>query len=99
MIVCSLVLVAGANTITKVSIIPFLIAGFAVLIKELLKVRKDIIENKKIENYEQGIQSDMVLNEEEKMKKQEKLLDNVYLFAFLTFWFGFLIFFDYLANK
>lgn len=98
---CFFVFIKGADTLTKVVIIPFLICGIAVLIKGLSLLFHGINMMKSVKNVEVGNFSNTVEIEKthQKLIKVDNFTNNLYIFGFSTFWFGFLIVFDYLAIK
>ena len=59
------------------------------------------VSHTEINNIESGVVYDESKVEEthNRMEKINKFSDNLYLYGFLTFWFGFLIVFDYFAIK
>lgn len=95
------IFIKGADTFTKVAILPFLICGVAVLINGISVLIQGLNMKKTINNIESGAIYDESKVEEthKKMEKISRFSDNLYLYGFLTFWFGFLIVFDYLAIK
>ena len=95
------IFIKGADTFTKVAILPFLICGIAVLINGISVLIQGLNMKKTINNIESGTVYDESKVEEthNRMEKINKFSDNLYLYGFLTFWFGFLIVFDYFAIK
>ena len=95
------VFIKGANTFTRVVIIPFLICGIAVLIKGLSLLFQGINMMKAVKNVEDGNFSNAVeiKKTHKKIIKADNFTNNLYIFGFLIFWFGFLIVFEYLAIK
>lgn len=98
---CFFVFINGVDTFTRVVIIPFLICGIAVLIKGLLLLFQGINMMKAVKNVEDGNFSNAVEIEKnhKKLIKADNFTNNLYIFGFLIFLFGFLIVFDYLAIK
>lgn len=98
---CFFVFIKGADTFTRVVIIPFLICGIAVLIKGLSLLFQGINMMKAVKNVEDGNFSNAVEIEKthKKLIKVDNFTNNLYLFGFSIFWFGILIVFDYLAIK
>ena len=98
---CFFVFIKGADTFTRVVIIPFLICGIAVLIQGLSLLFQGINMMKAVKNVEDGNFSNAVEIEKthKKLIKVDNFTNNLYIFGFLIFWFGFLIVFDYLAIK
>ncbi|MBQ9833592.1 MAG: hypothetical protein IJO33_00130 [Bacilli bacterium] len=98
---CFLVFIKGADTFTRVVIIPFLICGIAVLIKGLSLLFQGINMMKAVKDVEDGNFSNAVEIEKthKKLIKADNFTNKLYIFGFLIFWFGFLIVFDYSAIK
>lgn len=98
---CFFVFIKGADTFTRVVIIPFLICGIAVLIKGLSLLFQGINMMKAVKNVEDGNFSNAVEIEKthKKLIRADNFTNNLYIFGFLIFWFGFLIVFDYFAIK
>lgn len=98
---CFFVFIKGADTFTRVVIIPFLICGIAVLIKGLSLLFQGINMMKAVKNVEDGNFSNAVEIEKthKKLIKVNNFTNNLYIFGFLIFWFGFLIVFEYFAIK
>ena len=98
---CFFVFIKGADTFTRVVIIPFLIFGIAVLIKGLSLLFQGINMMKAVKNVEDGNFSNAVEIEKthKKLIRADNFTNNLYIFGFLIFWFGFLIVFDYFAIK
>lgn len=95
------IFIDGADTFTKVAILPFLICGVAVLINGISVLIQGLNMKKTINNIESGsIYDESKIKEtHNKMEKVNRFSSNLYLYGFLTFWFGFLIVFDYIAIK
>jgi len=98
---CFLIFIKGADTITRMAIIPFLICGIAVLIGGLSLLFRGINMMKAVKNVEDGDFSNVFEIEKthKKLIRVDKFTNNFYIFGFLIFWFGFLIVFDYFAIK
>lgn len=98
---CFSVFIKGADTFSRVVIIPFLICGIAVFIKGLSLLFQGINMMKAVKNVEDCNFSNAVEIEKthKKLIKADNFTNNLYIFGFLIFWFGFLIVFDYLAIK
>lgn len=98
---CFFVFIKGADTFTRVVIIPFLICGITVLIKGLSLLFQGINMMKAVKNVEDGNFSNAIEIEKthKKLIRADDFAHKLYIFSFLIFWFGFLILFDYLAIK
>lgn len=100
---CFFLFIKGADTFSRVVIIPFLICGIAVLIKGLSLLFQGINMMKAVKNVEDGNFSNAVKIEKthKKLIKADNFTNNLYIFGFgfLIFCFGFLIVSDYLAIK
>lgn len=86
----------GANQITKIVIVPFMVCGIAIFIRGLVtlfhgiqvrKIRKSEMDVKLVEKIEHGI--DTVNRGSSKL----------FLIGFFVFWFGFLIIMDYMLIR
>lgn len=98
--ILSMCIYKGADTITKVACIPFLICGIAILIYGISMVIKGIKDKKKIDDYVNGkLDKDKAEKSEKNFKKLEVIINYIYLFGFLLFYFGFIIIFDVFAIK
>ena len=89
---CGNVYINGADFITKISIIPFTICGLGVLLKGVTDLAHGLNIRK--------IGNDVYDLDEVKpdfYKKLNKICSKIFVIGFLLFWFGFLIFIDYLA--
>lgn len=90
----------GADNITKIVSIPFLICGVAVLIYGISTIIKGININKNTNDYVNGkLDMNKVEKSEKNFRKISTIVNNIYVFGFLLFWFGFLIVFDISAIK
>lgn len=96
----SMLVFEGADTTTKISGIPFLICGIAVLIHGILMIIKGINKKKNTDDYINGkLDMNKVEKSEKDFKKLGNIVNNIYIFGFLLFWFGFLIIFDIISIK
>lgn len=95
------IFINGADTFTRVAIIPFFIGSTSILIKHAWLLIKEIIIIKSIKNNENNNSFDILESGKsyDISTKINKLANNIYVFGFLIFWFGFLIVFDYSAIK
>lgn len=91
----------GVDNITKIAGIPFLICGIAaVLIDGIPMIIKGINTKKNTNDYVNGkLNMDKVKKSEKNFKKVRNIVNYIYIFCFLLFWFGFLIVFDTVAIK
>lgn len=91
----------GVDNITKIAGIPFLICGIAaVLIDGISMIIKGINTKKNTNDYVNGkLNMDKVKKSEKNFKKVRNIVNYIYIFCFLLFWFGFLIVFDTVAIK
>lgn len=98
---CLFMFVKGADTFSKVVIIPFLICGLAVLITGFSHLFKGInmMKTAKSKEYGDFTKADETENKQEQIVKVEKIGVKLYVAGFALFWFGFLIVFDYFAIK
>ncbi len=98
--VSSMFVFKGANNITKIVGIPFLICGIAVLIYGISMIVKGINTKKNTNDYVNGnLDMDKVEKSEKNFEKVGNVVNYIYIFGFLLFWFGFLIVFDTIAIK
>lgn len=99
-VVSSKIVFKGADNITKIVGIPFLICGIAVLIYGISIIIKGINTKKNTNNYVNGkLNMDKVKKSEKNFEKVGNIVNYIYIFGFLLFWFGFLIVFDTVAIK
>mgnify|MGYP004503281023 CR=1 FL=1 len=85
------------TSMPRVVIIPFLICGLAVLIKGTVSLSQGLNIKKGMKD--ESISAESVFDKHEKLKITDKIFSKLYVVAFLIFWFGFLIAFDYFAIK
>lgn len=98
---CSLGIIKAADMVTRIVMIPFFVCSIAVFFKSFTILLQGINMLKtlnKIEN-EEDFEIDEAQKKYKNIKKAGILTNNLYLIGFFIFWFGFLIFFDYLAIK
>jgi len=86
-------IIKGADTITKVTAIPFLICTVSAFIYGTIMIVKCICEKENVSSKKPKTNKNKVIN------KLENFALNLYNFGFFIFWFGFLIFYDILAIK
>ncbi len=98
-IISSMIVFKGANTVTKIFGIPFLICGIAVLIYGISMIIIGIIANRNTSDVNGKLDMNKVEKNEKNFLKMKILSHNIYMFGFLLFWFGFLIVFDVVAIK
>lgn len=91
----------GADIVSKIAIIPFLICGLTILFRGILMIIRGIHKTKKTNDYVNG---NLDMNKVTKISQDENLFvrlgaifSNIYLFGFLLFWFGVLIVADIAA--
>lgn len=94
-------IIRGADLFTKIVCIPFFICGLSVIIRGLSLFLQAVNMLKSLNSMENYNFSNVDKNEviQEKLIKIANWSNNIYIFGFLLFWFGFLIFFDYTAIK
>ena len=98
--VSSMFVFKGADSITKIVGIPFLICGMAVLIYGISMIIKGINTKKNTDDYVNGkLDMNKVEKSEKNFEKIGTIANNIYIFGFLLFWFGILIVFDTVAIK
>ncbi len=94
--ICFFIFILGTDIFSKFAISPFLICGIAITIKGIVILNHNIVNFNEIKNY--NIQNkDQKANKD--LSKFNLISSHLYGIGFLIFWFGFLIFFDYLAMK
>ena len=93
--VLSKFLFKGADIITKIVGIPFQICGIAILIYGISMIKKGINTKKNTNDHVNGKLDIGKVEESEKgFEKISNFVNNIYIFGFLLFWFGFLIVLD-----
>lgn len=98
--VSSMIIFKGADNITKIIGISFLICGIAVLIYGISIIIKGINTKKNTNDYvKEKLNIDKVKKSEKNFEKVGNIVNNIYIFGFLLFWFSFLIVFDTAAIK
>lgn len=100
-IFCIFLMTKGAGNIEKILTIPFGFCALAVIIKGLSLFFQGInliiyLYKIKKEDYQE---LKLIEKNSTKLIKTNNLSNKIYVIGFLTFWFGFLIFFDYLSIK
>lgn len=98
---CIYFFINGANTIDKIIIFPFVICGITVLIRGLTLLIQSLntIIAIKISYTDDFDYANKVSNINKKLEKVDDFAIKLFLFIFLVFWFGALIFYDYNAIK
>ncbi len=98
--ISSLLVFKSSDSITRIVGIPFLICGVAVLIYGILLIIKGINTNKNTNDYVDGkLDMNKVEKSEKDLEKAGTIVNSIYIFGFLLFWFGFLIVFDISSIK
>ena len=92
--ICTWIFVKGANTATKTAIVPFVICGLAVLMISIIRLLKaiNIVRQLKAKN----ISSDEIFKTHDNLNKADNIFSKIYVIGFSIFWFGFLMFVDYI---
>lgn len=100
-VICLWILIDAANTMTRIVIAPFIIAGLAVfvrsaihLIRSIIQIRGDKMSNTSALDREKYSKLGQVYD---KLGVFQIIADKIYIIGFMIFWFGFLIVFDYFA--
>lgn len=89
-----------SNNFANIILIPFLICGIIILICGIFIIIKGISTKKNIDAYVKGnLNIDKVEKNEKNFEKVGFILNNIYVFVFLLFWFGYLIVADISALK
>jgi len=98
-VILSMLIFHSADNITRISIIPFLICGLSIFIRGILMIIKGIHLKKRTDDFVNGnlVDMDKVAKKEKVFSIMEVIANNIYVFGFLLFWFGFLIIFDTIA--
>lgn len=91
-----LIFILGTDIFTKLAIVPFLICGIAIIIKGIVTLNQNIINYSGTNNCNTQSRNQIVNKD---LTKFNSITSHLYTIGFLIFWFGFLIFFDYLAIK
>ncbi len=98
--VSSIFVFRGSDNFIRIVGIPFLICGIAVLIYGILIAIKYINIKKNTNDYINGkLDVNKVEKSEQNFEKMKIIVNNIYTFGFLLFWFGFLIVWDISAIK
>ncbi len=88
----------GEDIIVKIIGIPFLICGLAVLIFGISLIIKGTNTKKNLNDYvNDKLNKNKVEKSEKNFEKVENIVNNIYIFGFLIFWFSFLVMFDIFA--
>lgn len=95
-LVCGFIFILGGDGFTRIAIVPFLICGLSILFGGVISLIQNITNFNANNNYNALEQNEIINNN---LNKLQAINSYVYPIGFLTFWFGFLIFFDYQAIK
>lgn len=105
--VCFFIFILGTDIFSKFAIAPFLICGIAIIIKGIFTLNHNIINFNGVStnnisinnsNSNSNLQDrNEIINKN--LTKLNSITSHLFVIGFLLFWFGFLIFFDYLAIK
>ena len=97
--ICTFIFIKGADKITKIIIIPFLICSITVLIKGFIILFRSIIMVKLINTEKENVSNNKLKKMHNTIKKIENSINKFYVVIFLTYWFGFLVIIDYISIK
>lgn len=87
---CGYVFINGADNITKISAIPFLICGLAVIISGIVSLFSGINE---VKAFKENQNNNKYINKRAVFNNLSNIFSKLYIIGFLVFWFGFLVFF------
>ncbi len=89
----------GKTSSGKLILLPFVICGVAFILRGIVLLIRGLQLRKISKNGVEDLSHERIIEENTRFFQRVSFTSKLYLFGFFLFWFGFLVFFDYLAIK